>query len=259
MNSRQKYKNNWSIFWLICLAVLIVFYKPVYDVVSNMVRPVMIISSNISNGLDDSYLYTKNKSELITLIKSKDYELEQLKAEQMRFKLIEDVNNHLLNELDRLDFNSLPPLKTSATVISRPPNSPYDTLVIDKGINNGILEGDFVTSFGLYIGKIISPKSNTSSVLLISSPSSETSVFVASSTYTMKGLGGGSMVIEVPKGHSIEVGDPVSLADVSNLMTIGSIKHIESKDQDPFDRVFVSLPISLSSIRFIEIYEAPSI
>src|ERR1700733_2083639 len=72
----------------------------------------------------------------------------------------------LLSTFGRSPLTGIP-----ATVLVRPPETPYDDLIIDAGSNNGIAVGAVVSlPSGIAIGDIASVSTETSRVSLYSSP-----------------------------------------------------------------------------------------
>src|SRR3569623_602250 len=103
-----------------------------------------------------------------------------------------------------------------AAVILRPPGTPYGTLMLDAGLQDGVREGDLVSSEGsTYIGRVSRAYDTASRVTLFSAPG-ETYQGLLRGTIpvSLEGEGVASMRGEVPSGMAVSAGDPVVLPSV---------------------------------------------
>lgn len=166
-----------------------------------------------------------------------------------------------------------------AGVIERPPRTPFDSLVIDIGSDQDILEGDIVFSDGLYAIGIISSVSNYTSTVtlfsssgqkidgLINSPlegSKDSSLSAANSTstsikvkdtlnpVTVEGRGGGNFYIKLPKNIKVKVGDPVVWPSTDTVL-LGTIEIIDSGDGEAYSQVYFKSPINMNSLRYVQV------
>lgn len=140
-----------------------------------------------------------------------------------------------------------------ATVLVRPPQSPYDALVINIGSDEGIALGDQVYAFtGFPIGEIIDVQHSRATVRLFSSPGSKVEVYVGTSTTAViaEGKGGGNFYLKLPKVSEIAPGDSV----VRHFMppeVFSSIESVDSTDGEAYIYAYFKLPININTLIYV--------
>lgn len=142
-----------------------------------------------------------------------------------------------------------------ATVLSKPPFTPFDVMVVDAGSSQGIKIGDRVMIGQTYIGTITLVSSNSSQVTLLSSPGTTHEAYLGDDAQPvlLNGKGGGNFETSLPKGSSINVGDMVFAYYLQTPYYISSVtKKIENND-NTLDTILLNLPINLYSITHVEI------
>lgn len=145
-------------------------------------------------------------------------------------------------------------------VLQRPPGLPYDTLVLDVGTRNGVVEGDLVFAGGtLAIGEVSSVYGDTSRVSLFSAPGRTYDAQVAPKAaigtvipLSLTGQGAGSLSGEVPAGSVAAVGDPVVIPGLGNEL-LGSITHIQVSAGSSFETLYVQLPVNVFSLQYVQV------
>jgi len=143
-----------------------------------------------------------------------------------------------------------------AGVLSTPPRSLYDTIVIDAGSRNGVSVGMLVyANSDMPVGVVARVGAVSSVVELLSSPGRHVEVVVGASgeiRASAEGLGGGNFVIRIPRDISISVGDPVSLPTLSGAC-IGYVSVVDAVPTDSFQTIRFSFETSLQDLRFVMI------
>ncbi len=146
-----------------------------------------------------------------------------------------------------------------AGVLVRPPATPYDTLMIDAGIAEGVHQGDFVSAGGTTrIGTIGDIYTHTSRVILFSAPGQTYDVLLhlASTTQvvpvTMQGQGSGSFMGQVPAGTQVRLGDSLIFPGVASALA-GAVSHVHFDPKESFETIYARLPIDLLALQFVEI------
>lgn len=142
-----------------------------------------------------------------------------------------------------------------ATVISKPPTSLYDTLVIDGGTNLGVLEGQTVYAGGdTPIGFIDHTNTNSSVVRLFSTNGEKTEARLSPNgvDVTLVGLGGGNFSAEVL--HDLVVSpNAIVVTKETNSHTIAYFKKITSDPRDPFQTLLLVSPVNMNELHFVEV------
>jgi cell shape-determining protein MreC len=150
-----------------------------------------------------------------------------------------------------------------AGVIMRPPATPYDTIVIDAGFEEGVARGDFVSAGGTtMVGSVSELYAHASRVTLISSPGEKYEGLLhlrsgETLAVAVEGQGGGSLFAQVPSGTQVHVGDSVVLPGVAGGL-IARVRQVEAGESDSFSTIYLSLPVSVSSLYFVEVLKRTS-
>ena len=149
---------------------------------------------------------------------------------------------------------STPPVG-GAGVLSRPPLSPYDVLIIDLGSTGGVKAGMTVlASSNILLGYVTDVFPKTSKVKLISFPGEETSVVIEASSTMEKisalavGRGNGEMEIRIPSAIEIHSGDQI-ITPGSSPLNLGAVEKTEINLSDPFQKIYFRLPINLQELQ----------
>lgn len=104
-----------------------------------------------------------------------------------------------------------------ASVIGRPPQSPYDTIVINLGINAGIEMGDPVWwPPGIHLGEVATVREKSALVELTSSNDVRHPAFAAGVPLMLEGRGGDGMQADIPASVEIPLGTVV-LSEAHNM------------------------------------------
>jgi cell shape-determining protein MreC len=142
-----------------------------------------------------------------------------------------------------------------AAVLSRPDQTPYDTLIVDAGSNFGIKQGDEVLADNtILIGSISAVYSNSSQVTLFSAPNEKIPVSVGAShiATTAIGQGGGNFIITLPRGVAVKEGDTISAPDLT-VQVFGTVSTIEMTNNDSFQTIRFNSPITISQLALVTI------
>jgi cell shape-determining protein MreC len=142
-----------------------------------------------------------------------------------------------------------------ATVLSRPPFSPYDSLLIDAGVSEGVAVGDMVyASTDILIGDVSDVYTHTAKVNLFSSPGRKFPVLVGPSALQVEaeGRGGGNFRVVLPREVGVEKGDPVRFAQTKSNI-VGVIEEIVIDSADSLQEILFKMPLSISEISYVEV------
>ena len=101
-----------------------------------------------------------------------------------------------------------------AAVLSRPPATKYDELIIDIGDDYRLSTTSMVyASGGVPLGRVRQVLGSTSKVILFTSPGEKYSVFIGATNRTAEavGKGGGQYEASLPHGSGVKEGDFVNV------------------------------------------------
>ena len=146
-----------------------------------------------------------------------------------------------------------------AGVLLRPPATPYDTLIVDAGLSEGVHSGDFVSAGGTArIGIVGEVYAHTSRAILFSAPGQTYDVLLrlASTsqavTVSMQGQGSGSFAGQVPAGTPVTVGDSLVFPGIASAFA-GSVSSVSFDPKQSFETLYAHLPVDPLSLQFVEI------
>lgn len=197
---------------------------------------------------------------VVTTIESKQrlaLENEELKQQITRNKVRTLLIDTLASENESLKLMLGRSVKEDAvvgTIVSRPPTSPYDTLIIDIGLNVGIKTGDKVYVGDSMIGDVAEVYESTSKVSLFSTPGRITPVLVGSSTLATEavGRGGGNFMIKLPSQVEVSVGSLIMMPHIKTRI-FSIVDKILVNSSDSLQTILSKSPVHIQQIRFVEV------
>ncbi|MDO8678136.1 MAG: rod shape-determining protein MreC, partial [Acidobacteriota bacterium] len=131
-------------------------------------------------------------------------------------------------------------------VLLRPPQTPYDTLVIDAGTAEGVALRDAVSAGGIVVvGTVSQVYAHASRVTLYSAPGEKYDALLKGSIpLAVEGQGGGSLQARLPAGTPVAVGDAALLPGIVGGIS-ARVSHIERGAGESFITLYFTLPIDL--------------
>ncbi len=142
-----------------------------------------------------------------------------------------------------------------AVILSRPPASPYDTLVLDAGENDGVKVGSKVYAEGdALIGDVSEVYANQSKATLYSSPGRVTPVLVGTTTIAAEamGKGGGNFSVRLPANTKVVKGATIALPHIRSHV-FGVVDTILVDSSDSLQTLLFKSPANVSQLQFVEI------
>lgn len=144
---------------------------------------------------------------------------------------------------------------TLAAVISKPPHSVYDTLIIDGGSAAALALGQVVYANGeIPIGAIAEIFPHSAVVKLYSAPGEQTEARLSPSNVdiTLVGRGGGNFSVMVPHDLPVAAGAAVLTKEIRPRI-IALYKKTTSDMRDPFQTLLLAAPINVNELSFVEV------
>ena len=145
------------------------------------------------------------------------------------------------------------PADIIAGVVARPPESPYDTLVLAAGARAGVALGmEVFGNGGVPLGVISSVLADFSRATLFSSPGMNTAGWVghANVPIVISGAGAGAMQASAPRSANIAVGDVV-FAPGPGMLPIGTIVRVDSDLSSPSVALRIQPALNLFSLGWV--------
>src|SRR3989344_5568042 len=255
-NKRKKFLNiALSAFVLI---VLFYFRTGIFNGLSYMsgwlFRPVLILGNNINGKLSDAGSYFYSKKSLLWENEDLKLRLNEQEARTANYNSILDENLKIKEILGRLPVgkagkNEKVKMILSA-ILSKPNQSPYDTLIIDTGTNRGVKTGNIVFALGnVPIGRVSLAYDNSSKVILFSNAGERTQAIIAGRSAH---AGGGNFEMTMPKDFILQKGDQVVLPGINSLL-LAVVEKIISDPRNPFAKALLSSPVNIQELKFVEV------
>jgi cell shape-determining protein MreC len=150
-----------------------------------------------------------------------------------------------------------------AAVLERPPQTPYDSLVIDAGTAEGANVSDWVAAAGgAVIGAIAEAGAHTSQVELLSAPGAQYQGILSaddgsSVPVTLSGQGGGSLTAQVPDGTSVKVGDSIAIPGVAEGIE-ATVSAVLQGEGQSFITLYLELPANPEALQYVLVWQEQS-
>jgi cell shape-determining protein MreC len=255
-DSRRRRKKVWIatgiISGILLLCTILNIWKPNFftPAILAVGEPVFNARTGILGSINNAWQFVHSKNTLVhenELLKDKVALYDALMQERDYYK---DLNAELAH-LRTITADSA----VIARILSKPGFSPYDTIIINMGEDNGITVGDKVMAGGASIlGEISETFSKTSTVTLYSTPERETVVLIGPKAIqaVAKGKGGGNFEIKLPKNTEVQVGDSVSIASTS-ANVLGKVQYIHDSPADSFEWALFKNSADVMNLRFVTV------
>ena len=142
-----------------------------------------------------------------------------------------------------------------AGVLARPPLSPYDTLVVAAGSQQGVVVGAPVfAQGGVPFGTVKSTTNDSATIILLSTPSLTTNGWIGDNRIplTLIGMGAGAFTATLPKTATISVGDSAYVSG-PGAVPIGTVVRIDSDPSSPTVVIHIQPIVNIFSVTWVEI------
>jgi len=251
INIKRKKKRRLLAGAIVALILIIIFFKIFsFNFVNRAalyaVKPFLYLSSGISHkweGLKTDFSDKKRLQEENDALREK---ISRLEIKNALNEVSEKENIFLKSVFSAEEAKKF----IVAAVISRPPLSPYDILIIDAGIKEGVREGMPVSAAGnVLLGYVTDVSEGISKIKLISSFNEETNVVLESSGVSAiaAGAGGENFKITLPRQIKVETGEKVLTLGIQPYL-LGFVEKIESQPTDPYQKIIFRLPLNIQNL-----------
>lgn len=254
---RNSKGNPWKPFlWIVGAFLVLVFAKEILGSVASVITaPVFSVRHYIETSAGTVPVFFRSQRDLLAQIRDLEFQIQNGEGASAVQKYLERENE----ELRKLSSGTTTSPVILAGVVARPPFTPYDTLIIDRGEADGI-----VRYAPVYIGEhqaagyVREVSKRNALVTLFSSPDAEATVYVfGPNIFTQAyGEGGGVVRISVPQGMSVAEGDVVLLPGL-DAGVLGTVDYVESMPTEPEQRAYVIFDTPLQSVRIVAVGTSP--
>ena len=163
---------------------------------------------------------------------------------------------HLEELLEFKEKQSFNPL--AARVVGKDPAYWYQTIVIDLGKNDDILEGMIAIAPGGVVGQVIHTSENYSKVLLANAPSSAIDAMIQKNRTRgiLKGAGEKGYVLQyVLKNAKVAVGDHIVTAGIGGVFPagvhLGIVSKVQKKRRGMFQEIEVQPSVNFQKLEHL--------
>ncbi len=184
--------------------------------------------------------------------------LDSYDEKQAKYREAYTTYLHLQQELDFRKDADFPPL--TARVIGKDPAFWFHTIIVDRGENDGVVEGMVaLTSQGI-VGQVIHTSRNYSKILLAIAPSSAIDVIIQKNRVRgiLKGTGEDGYVLNyVLKNANVEKGDQVVTAGIGGVFAsgvpVGTVTAVHRKKRGMFLDIEVKPSVDFQRLEFLHL------
>jgi cell shape-determining protein MreC len=234
--------------FFVAIGIILSFFD---SFIISAVSPLWSAENRFSNALSGTGGFFHSKNSLINENADLKSRIASLELEKSTLLLAQDENARLLELLGR----RARPLGVMATVLTHPPQSPYDLLIVDAGSNDGLAVG---ASAGLpegpKLGLVEEVFPRYARIKLFTTPGERTEAVLERRQLpvTLEGSGGGNFRINVPRDTEVLVGDRVlSSGLVASLLAV--VEEVNLEATDSFKEVLARSPANIFKVRHINI------
>jgi len=219
------------------------------DVIIAIVSPVWKAENVVVRSLRNGVTFLNSTKALLeenTALKEKISSLELRILDLSNNQIQESDLFQLIGRAENMDA-------IVAVVLTHPPQTPYDIIIIDAGSRDSVILGQEVSlPEGPILGTISEVFPRNAKVKLLSSNDEETSAVLERNSVpvTLVGVGGGNFKLTIPQDIEIEKGDRIlSLGIVPHLLAI--VGDIKVKPTDSFKEVLARSPTNIFTLRLV--------
>lgn len=229
-------------------------------VTGGLFRPVLIVGGNIGEKFRSFGAYFISKSSLYKENEDLKSQINESVADRANYAAVVDENIKLKEILGRKNEGTV---MTLASIISKPNQSLYDTLVIDAGEAEGIKEGSMVFAFGdIPIGRVSIVYPHSSKIVLFSSSGERTQAFIGSKSspddksgdllLELVGRGGGNFEMIIPRDLILQKGD-LAVWPGMHTYPLAIFETVISDPRDPLTKALFVSPVNIQELKFVQI------
>lgn len=252
-NERKRKPGGFVISIIIVILLIFLFgFSVTRGVLFKMATPFWWLSNSVHSFFSYSIETLQSKTSLILKNNLLKEENNKIKQQIALFEIVKKENEDLKSLLGRKTYNKKYVL---AAVLVKPFLSPYDSLIIDIGESDGVSVGDKVIADGnVYIGYVFEVYSDTSKVILYSSPGQKVNVLVGENNIEKGavGIGGGNFRIEIPREIGVVEGDTIIIPSISPNV-FGLVEKVIYKESDSFQTVLFKNLINIGELKWVEV------
>ncbi|MFZ3011966.1 MAG: rod shape-determining protein MreC [Minisyncoccia bacterium] len=271
LDKKEKKRRFWGIAIGVVVFFALFYFRTSFFggfsyVSQGIFHPIWVVGNNIGEKFKNLGAYFISKSSLSLQNENLHSQLNEEEARILNYNSVLEENESLKEILGRMDTKKSMIL---GVILSKPNRSPYDTLVLDVGTEEGIDVGSMVFAFGnIPVGYVAEAFPSSAKVTLFSNAGEKTQAIVtlgrsalgSSPTgeagrnifFELVGRGGGNFEMILPRDLILQKGDLVTMPGI-NPYTLARVETIISDPRDPFTKALLSSPVNIQELKFVEV------
>lgn len=248
---KSNFRKLFLVFGLFLFFVLIGFTSPAFlrSVGISTAIPVWKVGGMLASPFTSIGDYFSTKNTLVNDKLALEEEVASLRLKVIDYDLVSKENEELKLLLGRGSSS----MQILAKILSKPPRSPYDTMVVDVGSSQGVVLGSRVfLSDNVIIGivKNVTPRTSLVEMFSTGDRTQEAVLSRTGESFILNGSGGANFKIEVPKDADVMWGDMFMYPGLSSY-ALGSVYYIDVNSQSSFKTVYVRIPGNVWSTKYL--------
>ena len=212
--------------------------------------PIRKSTTYLSDSLANVQVFFYSKTYLVQENLSLERELYTVNLQVVDRNSLETENQVLKTLMGRTSTRK----SILVAVLSRPSETPYDTVIIDGGSSVGLKVGEIVQAGNEDLGYITTLFPNSAEVTLYSSSGEKNQVEIGANHVKAEadGQSGDTSIVTLPRDVLINVGDSVIDPDLSGDL-LGTVSYIGQNANNPFQTIYFSNSINLNLLRYLTV------
>lgn len=236
-----------GVFILLAVLGIYAFTSPLFHFIG---KPIWRTKNLVINNVEDVGYVARTKASVFKENENLVKENLELKASMIDYQILKNENNSL-KEL----FGRIPNGKDMVlgNILTKPNYSPYDTIIIDIGDENGIKIGEKVyANIITPIGEISRVYRNTSLVTLYSNPGKTTEAIIngVNTNVELVGRGGGNFETIIPIDLPFDKGTNILLPGLQSEI-VAIMEDVISSPTDPVKKILLSSPVNVQNLKWV--------
>ncbi len=235
------------VLFLVLVSISVLFPNATRSSVYYVSKPLWAVEAMVAKPFVGTWDYFAFKSYLISKNLDLENQVTSLQLKQVDYDTILKENQDLKNQT--ADHHP----RITSRILSKPPQSPYDTLVVDAGSDVGVAVGDTVyLSDTIIVGMVTSITSHTSLISLFSASGQkqQSTNSRTGALFDLVGKGGANFQVEVPKDTDITVGDTFLFPNKS-ASVLATAYYIDTDSQSSFKTIYLHSPGNVFSSQWV--------
>ena len=264
--------------YIVVFAVIILFIflhyakllNPLESFLSQSLKPIFSGFYSLGTNMNKTYLQQITKQDFAAELKQAEEKINQLTAENVKLRFLEEENSALRKNLNFLNKDNRRYLMSN--IISRgeltgSSGEGNQSVVIDKGSADGLFAGLAVVSSqaygtssqGVIIGKIVNVKEHIAEVYLVTNKNSKLAASIFGENKT-SGIASGELGLTIkidfiPQTENIKAGDIVATSGLEQSiprgLVIGLVTKVSKENNEVWQTATIEPSVDLQALSVV--------